>query len=63
MSRRPRRTHSAAFKAKVALAVVRGGKTLAELGRCRDRCGAMLRDARILGNLAGWNNSSHKHWV
>ncbi len=28
---RPRRTHSAAFKAKVALAAVRGDKTLAEL--------------------------------
>ena len=31
MSRRPRRNHSAAFKAKVALAAVRGDKTLAEL--------------------------------
>jgi len=31
MSRRPRRNHSAAFKAKVALAAVRGEKTLSEL--------------------------------
>ena len=36
MSRRPRRTHSAAFKAKVALAVVRGDKTLAELAQQHD---------------------------
>lgn len=31
MSRRPRRNHSAPFKAKVALEAVRGAKTLAEL--------------------------------
>ena len=31
MSRRPRRTHSAEFKAKVALAAVRGDRTLSEL--------------------------------
>ena len=31
MSRRPRRNHAAAFKAKVALAAVKGEKTLAEL--------------------------------
>lgn len=29
--RRPRRTHSPEFKAKVALAALRGDKTLAEL--------------------------------
>src|SRR2546423_12229910 len=33
MSRRPRRNHTPAFKAKVALAAVRGEKTLAELAR------------------------------
>ena len=31
MSRRPRRNHPSAFKAKVALAAVKGEKTLAEL--------------------------------
>ena len=31
MSRRPRRNHSPAFKAKVALAAFKGEKTLAEL--------------------------------
>ena len=31
MSRRPRRNHSATFKAKVALAAVRGDRTLSEL--------------------------------
>ena len=31
MSRRPRRNHSAELKAKVALAAVRGDRTLSEL--------------------------------
>lgn len=33
MSRRPRRNHSPEFKAKVALAAVRGEQTLAELAQ------------------------------
>ena len=33
MSKRPRRNHIAAFKAKVALAAVKGEKTLAELAQ------------------------------
>ena len=31
MRRRPRRNHSAAFKAKVALAAIKGDRTLAQL--------------------------------
>jgi transposase len=31
MSRRPRRNHAAAFKAKLALAAIKGDRTLAEL--------------------------------
>jgi transposase-like protein len=34
--RRPRRNHSAAFKAKVALEAIRGEKTLAELAKQHD---------------------------
>ena len=33
MTKRPRRNHTAAFKAKVALAAVKGDKTLAELAQ------------------------------
>ena len=49
MTRRPRRNHTPAFKAKVALAAVKGEKTLAELAqqfdvhpntRTRSRLGA-----------------------
>lgn len=36
MSRRPRRNHSPAFKVKVALDVIRGEKTLAELVKQHD---------------------------
>ena len=32
MSRRPRRNHTAEFKSKVALAAIRGEKTLSQLG-------------------------------
>ena len=31
MSRRPRRNHASAFKAKVALAAIKGDRTLAQL--------------------------------
>ena len=36
MSRRPRRNHAPAFKAKVALAAIKGEKTLAELAQLYD---------------------------
>ncbi len=36
MTKRTRRTHSAAFKAKVALAAVKGERTLAELAQQYD---------------------------
>lgn len=36
MSRRPRRNHSPAFKAQVALEAVRGEKTLAEIAQKHD---------------------------
>src|SRR4051794_17853367 len=36
MSKRTRRTHAAAFKAKVALAAIKGEKTLAELAQQYD---------------------------
>ena len=36
MSRRPRRNHSPVFKAKVALAAVKGEKTLSELAQLYD---------------------------
>jgi hypothetical protein len=36
MARRPRRNHSPAFKAKVAVAAIKGEKTLIELAQCFD---------------------------
>ncbi len=36
MTRRPRRNHSPAFKAKVALAALKGEQTLAELAQIHD---------------------------
>ena len=36
MTRRPRRNHSPAFKAKVALAAIKGEKTLADVAKQYD---------------------------
>lgn len=63
MTRRPRRNHSSAFKAKVALDAIRGDKTLAKLAKlhdvhpnqitdCKNQCSRApslpLRDGRAL---------------
>ncbi|TIN74973.1 IS3 family transposase [Mesorhizobium sp.] len=46
MSRRPRRNHSPAFKAKVALAAIKGEKTLAELAQQHDVHANQITDWR-----------------
>ena len=62
MSRRPRRNHSAAFKAKVALEAVRGDKTIAEIAQKHDvhpnqvtewRRQLLERAADVFGSGAG----------
>ena len=55
MSRRPRRNHSPAFKAKVALAALRGDKTLAELAQQFDVHPNQISDWRsqLLDGAAG----------
>jgi transposase-like protein len=58
MSRRPRRNHSAAFKAKVAIEALADGKTIAEIAQKHDvhpnqvtewRRQLMERAARVFG--------------
>lgn len=63
MSRRPRRNHSPAFKAKVAIAALKGDKTLAELSKQFDLHQNQIVDWKnqLLGNAAeafGGNGSS-----
>lgn len=55
MTRRPRRNHSPAFKAKVALAAIRGDKTLAELAQQFDVHPNQITQWRsqLLENAAG----------
>ena len=54
MSRRPRRNHSPAFKAKVALAAFRNDKTLAELAQQFDVHPNQITDwkTQLLSNAA-----------
>jgi transposase-like protein len=55
MARRARRTHSPAFKAKVALAAIKGEKTLAELAQQHDvhPNQIMAWKAQVLDGAAG----------
>ena len=55
MARRVRRTHSPAFKAKVALAALKGEKTLAELAQQHDVHPNQITDwkARLTEGSAG----------
>jgi transposase-like protein len=55
MARRARRTHSAAFKAKVALAAIKGEKTLAELAQQHDVHPNQITawKAQVLDGVAG----------
>lgn len=55
MARRPRRNHSPAFKAKVALAAIKGDRTLAELAQQFDVHPNQITQWRsqLLENAAG----------
>ena len=55
MSKRPRRNHSPAFKAKVALDAIRGDKTLAELAKLHDVHPNQITDwkSQLLERAAG----------
>ena len=62
MSRRPRRNHTAAFKAKVALAAVKGEKTLSELAEQFDVHGNQITPwkSQLLEGAAGVFGSEAK---
>ena len=53
MSRRPRRNHSPAFKAKVALAAIKGEKTLIELAQEFDVHPNQIKRDQLLEGVTG----------
>jgi transposase len=59
MTKRPRRNHTPAFKAKVALAAVKGDKTLAELAQQFDIHPNQITQwkAQLLDGAAGVSGS------
>ena len=63
MTRRPRRNHTPAFKAKVALAAIKGEKTLAELAQIFDVHPNQITDwkAQLLEGAAGVFGSVATH--
>jgi transposase-like protein len=65
MTRRPRRNHSPAFKTKVALAAVKGEKTLAELAQQFDVHPNQITSwkAQLLEGAAGvFGSESKPEW-
>ena len=55
MTRRPRRNHSAAFKAKVALAALKGDRTMSELAQQFDLHPNQIKQWKdqLLENVSG----------
>lgn len=64
MAKRDRRTHSPAFEAKVALAAVKGEKTLAELAQQFDVHPNQITawKARLLEGAAGYSGRTRRAW-
>ena len=64
MSRRPRRNHTPAFKAKVALAAVKGDRTLAQLAEQFDVHPNQITSwkAQLEGGSCGCFRSRRREW-